>query len=96
MTNRFHVTFGQKYAHEQHPLFEGAHPHALLEVHAQDEAEARSRVIDAIGTHWAFIYPHTAGMDTKPSPFAPGLMFPRGVTHIIDTNGLRRVDAHTV
>jgi hypothetical protein len=52
----FYITFGQKYRHEPHPMFDLAHPDGWLRIVADDETQARNLVASYIGPAWAFIY----------------------------------------
>ena len=53
----YRFTFGQKYAHEEHPTFPAAHPDGYVTVIATDESQAWNAVVDLIGAAWAFCYP---------------------------------------
>lgn len=52
----FAVTFGQKYRFDEHPACARIDNNSFLRVIANDELEARHKVIDLIGNDWAFIY----------------------------------------
>ena len=53
---RFYVTFGQRYAREQHPTMLGAHPNGWVVVEADDMTDARVLVVQYLGTAWSNIY----------------------------------------
>ena len=82
------VTFGQQYAYEPHPTFPEAHPDGILAVAAETYGEARELISEAIGVHYAFDYP--VGPDL-PSRLHPEY-YPRGICHILDASGIRRVE----
>ena len=77
---RYLVTFGQKYAQEDHPVSPALHPDAYLEVYAMDEEYARGKVIRALGVNWAFMYPEA---DFTAS------YYPRGLVGTIAEDGTR-------
>ena len=52
----FRLTFGIRYAHEEHPLFPKAHPDGYVAVLAPTYEAARSLVITRVGHQWAFLY----------------------------------------
>lgn len=53
----FVVTFGQKYRFEEHPACSKIDANAFLRVEAENEMEARQKVIESpIGRDWAFMY----------------------------------------
>lgn len=80
--NNYFVAFGRKYAYEPHPTLPGAHPDGLLKVVAADEADARRLVFDTIGNFWAFLY--------EEKRLASSMnYYPAGVTHILDSDGIR-------
>ena len=54
---KHYLTFGQKYRREPHPaLGSAANPDGYVEVCAQDEAHARSQVVELIGDKWSMLY----------------------------------------
>lgn len=53
---KWYLTFGQKYRREPHPIGMGANPDGYVEVHAPDEAHARSQVVELIGDKWSMLY----------------------------------------
>ena len=53
---RFFVTFGQRYAREEHPVLPTAHPDVWLEVQAPHYDAARELVIEALGSRWSNLY----------------------------------------
>lgn len=55
----FYVTFGVMYRYEPHPIWQLAHPDALLRVHAPDLNLATKAVQLELGEHYAFIYPES-------------------------------------
>ena len=52
----FCVTFGQQYPREPHPMFGGAHRDGWVEIHADDEDDARRRAVGVLGTAWSGLY----------------------------------------
>lgn len=75
----FYVTFGRRYAREEHPVLPGAHPDGWLLVHADNEEAARRLVVAKLGIRWAFIY----GEKTWDAE-----QFPRGEVGVLDADGL--------
>ena len=57
---KFYLTFGQKYAQEDHPRGEWIHPDGFVCVMAEDYAAAREIVVDLFGLNWADLYDHDA------------------------------------
>lgn len=53
---KYYLTFGTKYAEEQHPYFHNAHPDGWVEIESQSEMEARVEAYDLFEDKWAFIY----------------------------------------
>ena len=53
---KWYLTLGLKYAREPHPLGAGGNPDGYVEVCAQDEAHARSQVVELIGDKWSMLY----------------------------------------
>lgn len=49
----FFVTFGQRYAREQHPTIEQAHPDGWLVIEADSWEEARAVAARELGTSWS-------------------------------------------
>ena len=78
-----YVTFGQKYALQKHPTVPGAHPDGILEVEfrTDDYIEWRKRLIDVIGSFWAFDY------DAEQISGDISL-YPRGITHRLTEKGV--------
>lgn len=60
----FKVTFGPIYRNKQHPKVGWAHPDGYMTVVAENEDEARIKIHDLLGEHWAFIFP-TDKMEDK-------------------------------
>lgn len=52
----YYVTFGSKYAHENHEYFPSAHPDGWVEIIASSLASARRIAHWHLGNRWAFIY----------------------------------------
>lgn len=52
----YYLTFGPKYATEEHPHFPHAHPDGWVEITANSELDARNEVYNCLGYKWAFIY----------------------------------------
>lgn len=52
----FRLTFGVRYAHEEHSTFPVAQPDGYVAVLAPDYETARDLVIARIGREWAFLY----------------------------------------
>lgn len=52
----FRVTFGCRYAREQHPYLESAHPDGWVTVWAYDEISARRIAATALGMFWSAVY----------------------------------------
>lgn len=74
---QYAVTFGQKYAREEHPTFPAANPDGYLLVEAVDEAEARELIYQVLGRNWAFMYDTTdPEWDYNPSTYDSH--YPRG------------------
>lgn len=72
--SRFFVTFGQRYAREQHPTFGAAHPDGWFEIEAPDYGEARRLAIGWLGTAWSQMY----GGDNWDWTY-----YPRGQLHFV-------------
>lgn len=54
---KFYVTFGQKYAHEQHPRDSRVHPDGYVLIRdAADENDAYEKAHNAFGPFYAFCY----------------------------------------
>jgi hypothetical protein len=53
---KFYVTFGQRYAREEHPSFPEAHPDGWVEVIADTEYAARVLTKKRLGTAWSHMY----------------------------------------
>lgn len=64
----YYVTFGQKYAHEDHPRIPTAHPDGWLTIEAPDEETARDKAFELTDGAFAFMY------DKQPDI----LVYPRG------------------
>lgn len=59
---KFYLTFGQKYAQEDHPNGEWIHPDGVVCITAEDYAAAREIVVDLFGLAWSDLYdPETFG-----------------------------------
>lgn len=59
LEQKWFVTFGQKYNHENHSL-KTVPPitgDSYMIITASSEQDARQSIIDLVGTQWAFIYP---------------------------------------
>lgn len=52
----FFVTFGQRYARENHPSFPPAHPDGWAVVEAPDWDSARGIVVEELGSDWSGLY----------------------------------------
>jgi hypothetical protein len=55
----FRVTFGEKYAREEHPHLSGAHPDGWATVWATDVAQARKIAYAHLGRFWSDVYDAT-------------------------------------
>ncbi len=53
----FRVTFGLRYAHQEHPTFPAASPRGWLTILARDKDVARMIAHATLGEAWAFLYP---------------------------------------
>lgn len=53
----FYVTFGVRYATEEHPLFPEAHPDGYVVIEAADAHKAREIVTTRLDDRYAFLYP---------------------------------------
>jgi hypothetical protein len=53
---KYFITFGMQYSHEDHPIFERAHPDGYVVILAPDRETARRMAWGAFGDRWAFDY----------------------------------------
>ena len=56
LNRRFFVTFGPKYAQEEHPTLPEAHPSGYATIYAPDMESARKIAFDKLGPAFAFLY----------------------------------------
>lgn len=54
--SEYFVTFGQRYAHERHPVLSDAHPDNWVVIEAPSPATARQVAVDAFNQLWCDIY----------------------------------------
>ena len=52
----FFVTFGQRYAREQHPTIDQAHPDGWLVIEAESWDDARAVAERELGTNWSHLH----------------------------------------
>ena len=68
----YRVTFGNKYRHETHPTYPGAHPDGWVAIHAGSEESARETVVALLAGFWSCL--HAPG-----DPGYPDVLdYPRG------------------
>ncbi len=67
----FHVTFGQQFHREPHPVLPRVTPDGWMDVEADDATAAQSVVMDSIGGAWAMLYSDD-DPDWKPEYFPAG------------------------
>lgn len=56
---KFYLTFGVKYRHEDHPKWLGADPDGWVLIEAPDEPQARRLAHEVLGPYWSMLYPET-------------------------------------
>lgn len=80
----FHLTFGQKYAREPHPVGHWVHPDGVVEIWASSYLEARQLAVQHFGDRWGGIYDADRNKSLK--------YYPRGVLAVLDaTRGITLV-----
>jgi hypothetical protein len=53
---KWYLTFGQRYAREEHPTFPKAHPDGYVVIEADLYEDARGKAIEEVGLFWADLY----------------------------------------
>lgn len=82
---RFYVTFGTRYAREDHPKVPSLHPDGVLEIEAKNEVEARAIAFAHLDRFWSVCY-------TAKEMLKDGWHhFPRGITHRIIDDTIQEV-----
>lgn len=82
----YYVTFGTRYAHEEHPKVPSIHPDGVLEIEAKTFAEARAIAFAHLDRFWSVAY--TQKEMAKDNSWRH---FPRGVTHRIIDNEIKEI-----
>ena len=54
--SEYRVTFGQRYAREEHPRWASAHPDGWLTILAPTKSRAREVAVAFLGAYWADLY----------------------------------------